>query len=518
MKHYSIKEISEHEKEGDCWIVIDGGVFDVSKFLSVHPGGKNILLSVAGTDCSYDFHQFHRDELLKKYQKLQIGTLPPSSSKERKPNQIEEYKGFNNFGVPILYASPSWYQDLPSPYYNESHKKFGFAMRAFVEEYIKPFSQDWDERGEVPVELLRKAQEKGWLAGSCGHQWPREFAGDVIAGNVNPEEWNGFHEIILHEELGRCGNPGVAAFFTLGITVCMQPIMQFGSNYLKEKVVRPVLHGDSIIALCITEPSAGSDVANIKCEAKKMVNGQYYVVNGCKKFITVGIYADFFLTVVRTGGNGRNGISVLIIEKSMPGVKVRRMKMSGSWASGTAFITFDDVKVPFENLVGKENHGFKYIMHNFNHERHWLIATAIRAARNCFEESFRYANKRKTFGKKLIEQDVIRAKLGNMVRQIESTQAWLEHLTYQINKMSHEEAMNKLGGQFALLKLQSTQVLEFCVKEAINVFGGLGYTRGGQGYIVENTYRSTKLMTIGGGSEEILLDFGVRQASKMSNL
>lgn len=511
MKQYSLREVSEHNKEKDCWVVIDGKVFDVSKFLALHPGGRNILFSVVGTDCSQQFHQFHRDELLQKYQKLQIGYLSGYKVEE---SRIDK----NWFGVPILYASPSWYQGLPSPYYNESHKKFRGAMHSFVLEQLRPFAEDWEEKGDVPHELTKKAKEAGWLPGCCGQKWPTKYAGDFIAGGVKPEEWDGFHELILHEELGHCGSGGVATFFTLGITVGIPPILQFGSEYLKEKVARSVLNGDAMIALCITEPTAGSDVANIKCEAKKTADDQFYIVNGTKKFITVGIYADFFLTAVRTGGKGHDGISFLLIEKTMPGVKIRRMKMSGAWASGTAFITFEDVKVPFENLVGKENQGFKYIMHNFNHERWYAAAGAIVAARGCFQESFRYANKRKTFGKKLIEQDVIRAKLGNMARQIESVHALLEHLTYQMKKMSHTEAMVKLGGQVALLKLQSTQVMEFCVKEAIQVFGGLGYTRGGQGGIVESTYRMSKLMTIGGGSEEILLDLGMRQASKMSKL
>lgn len=324
--------------------------------------------------------------------------------------------------------------------------------------------------------------------------------------------------MILHDELGKCGVGGVGSFITLGIAVAIPPILTFGSKYLKDKVIKPVLTGEKAICLAITEPSAGSDVASIQTSAKKSECGKFYIVNGEKKYITNGVYSDFFTVAVRTGGKGMGGISFLLIEKEFAGVKVKPMLMQGVWSSGTSYITFEDVKVPVENLIGEENQGFKYIMNNFNHERWMIICGAVRGARVCYEESFKYANKRKTFGKKLIESEVIRAKLGNMIRQIEATQAWLEFLTYQLTKMNHMEANLKLGGTFALLKVQSTQVLEFCAREAVQVFGGYGYQRGSQGGIIERAYRDAKVMTIGGGSEEILLDLGVRIAQKMAKL
>jgi alkylation response protein AidB-like acyl-CoA dehydrogenase len=238
-------------------------------------------------------------------------------------------------------------------------------------------------------------------------------------------------------------------------------------------------------------------------------------VNGEKKWITSGTFADYFTVAVRTGGKGMQGISMMLIERS-EGLKTRHMKCGGIWASGTSFVTFDNVKVPVENLIGKENEGFKYIMYNFNHERFTIIVQAIRLARCCYEESFHYAQKRKTFGKELIEHQVIRAKLGNMIRDIEACQSWLESLTYQMCKMSTVESNQKLGGSLALLKVQSTKLLEMCAREAVQIFGGLGYSRGGQGEVVERIYRDSKAVTIYGGSEEIMLDLGVRQAIKMN--
>jgi len=179
-------------------------------------------------------------------------------------------------------------------------------------------------------------------------------------------------------------------------------VLHFGNKALQEKVCRPCLMGEKVICLAITEPSAGSDVANLKTTAKLTPDGKHYIVNGEKKWITNGVFADYFTVAVRTGGPGAGGVSMLLIERS-EGIKTTQMKCSGVWPSGTTYITFEDVKVPVENLIGKENEGFKYIMYNFNHERWGVCVQALRFARVCVEESMRYAFKRKTFGKALIE-------------------------------------------------------------------------------------------------------------------
>jgi len=196
-----------------------------------------------------------------------------------------------------------------------------------------------------------------------------------------------------------------------------------------------------------------------------------------------------------------NGISVLLIERSFGGVSTRRMDCQGVWSSGTTYITFEDVKVPVENLIGKENGGFKVIMTNFNHERIGIIIQAVRFSRVCYEESVKYANKRRTFGQKLINHAVIRMKLAQMARQIEATYSWLESLIYQCQMMSDTEAMLKLGGAIAGCKAQSTLTFEFCAREASQIFGGLSYSRGGQGAKVERLYRDVRAYAIPGGSE-----------------
>lgn len=212
------------------------------------------------------------------------------------------------------------------------------------------------------------------------------------------------------------------------------------------------------------------------------------------------------------------GISLLLVERTMSGVKMRQMKCSGVWSSGTSYVTFEDVRVPKANLIGKENQGFKYIMLNFNQERLGVVVQALRFARVCYEDAVTYAHKRETFGKRLVDHPVIRFKLANMVRQIEAGQAWLEVLLHQMNNMTKDEAMMRLGGPIALLKAQSTQTFEFCAREAAQIFGGLAYTRGGQGERVERLYREVRAYAIPGGSEEIMLELGMRQSLKVAQL
>ena len=190
------------------------------------------------------------------------------------------------------------------------------------------------------------------------------------------------------------------------------------------------------------------------------------------------------------------------------------MDCMGVWASGTTFVTFDEVRVPVENLIGNENEGFKYIMHNFNHERWGFVVQANRFARVCYEEAFTYAHRRRTFGKRLIDHAVIRHKLAEMIRQIEATHNLLENITYQMNTLSEEQKPKMLAGITALAKVQATKVFEFCAREAAQIFGGASYVRGGQGEKVERLYRDVRAYAIPGGSEEIMLDFGVRDSMK----
>ncbi|QDZ24412.1 acyl-CoA dehydrogenase [Chloropicon primus] len=416
------------------------------------------------------------------------------------------------YGTMVPFGDPSWYRGHNSPYYRDTHHAWRAKIRAFCESEIMPYCKEWDDEKKLPDDLLRKCYEAQILPASCGGQWPTEYVGP------GPADFDAFHELIMIDELSRCGSGGVMWGIMGGLAIGLPPVLQNASKYIKDKVAADCLNGSKRICLCITEPTHGSDVANLRTSAVKSKCGKFYVVNGEKKWITNGIMSDFFTVAVRTGGPGPQGISMVLIEKSMPGVKCRQMDCTGVWASGTTYITFDDVKVPVENLIGQEGHGFRYIMYNFNHERWMLIAQAVRFARVCLEESVKHAMRRKTFGKKLIEHPVIRLKIAEMARQVEATQAMLESLTYQMNTMSKEEQNLKLGGDTAMLKVQATKVYEYCARESQQILGGIAYTKGGLGEKVERLGREVRAYAIPGGSEEIMLDLSVRQAMKISKV
>lgn len=377
---------------------------------------------------------------------------------------------------------------------------------------------------------------RGYLAGLLGTAYQKDYVDNSIK-SVAPENWDLFHEMLVTDELSRCGSGGFVWNVIGGFGIGCPPLVKFGKKSLKDRILPGILNGDKRICLAITEPDAGSDVANLTCEAKLSEDGKHYIVNGEKKWITNGIWCDYFTTAVRTGGPGMNGVSLLLIEREHGGVSTRRMDCQGVWSSGTTYITFEDVKVPVENLLGKENQGFRgtllpqhstrplsltwilpVIMTNFNHERMGIIIQCLRFSRVCYEESVRYANKRKTFGKKLMEHPVIRMKLAHMARQIEASYNWLENLIFQCEKMSETEAMLRLGGPIAGLKAQATVTFEFCAREASQIFGGLSYSRGGQGGKVERLYRDVRAYAIPGGSEEIMLDLSMRQSMRVAKM
>lgn len=387
-------------------------------------------------------------------------------------------------------------------------------MRAWVDEEIQPNVNEWDEARKVPDEIYKQMGERGYLAGILGGEFPKHLT-DKRVKAVPPEKWDLFHELVVTDELSRAGSGGLVWNLIGGYGIGAPPVTRYGKDELVKRIMPGILAGDKRICLAITEPDAGSDVANLGCEAKLSEDGKHYIVNGEKKWITNGVYADYFTTAVRTGGPGMNGLSVLLIERENGGVSTRKMDCQGVWSSGTTYVTFEDTKVPVGNILGKENQGFKVIMTNFNHERMGIIIQCIRFSRVCYEESMKYAHKRKTFGKKLIDHPVIRLKLAHMARQIEASAAWCDNLIFQCERMGETQAMLTLGGAIAGLKAQSTTTFEFCAREASQIFGGLSYSRGGQGAKVERLYRDVRAYAIPGGSEEIMLDLSIRQALRV---
>lgn len=373
-----------------------------------------------------------------------------------------------------------------SPYYTADHEAFRDQLRRFVAKEITPYADQWDEAGEFPRALYGQAADIGLLQ----LNFPEAYGG-IPADR--------FYAIIASQELARAGSGGVVASL-MSHTIGCPPIAKLGSEHLKQKVLPGVLRGEKISALAITEPGGGSDVANLKTTAK--LDGDHYVVRGEKTFITSGMRADYYTVAVRTGDSGMGGISLLLIERDRPGFARTPLKKMGWWASDTATLHFDDCRVPAENLIGPENAGFRGIMLNFNDERLGLSASAIGFARVAYEDALDYARQRETFGKHLIRHQVIRHKLVDMAQRIEASQAFLERIAWALDNGENPVA------ELCMLKNQATQTMAFCASEAVQIFGGAGFMRGGR---VERIYREVKVNAIGGGAEEIMKDLASRQ-------
>lgn len=374
-----------------------------------------------------------------------------------------------------------------SPFYNQDHEEFRTQVKRFVEREIVPHIDAWEAAEQLPRELHRKAADAGLLQIS----FP-ESCGGVEVPDL-------FYLVVLTEELARAGSGGlIASLMSHGIAT--PPIAHTGNAEQKARFAAPVLAGEKIAALAITEPGGGSDVANLKTKAVR--EGEHYIVNGSKTFITSGMRADYITCAVRTGGEGMGGISLLVVEADMPGFTRSPLQKMGWWSSDTATLYFQDCRVPVANRIGPENMGFMAIMMNFNQERIMLAAQAWAFAQVCYEESLAYARERHTFGKPLIRNQVIRHKLADMKMRLDAVKAHLDVLTWRVSNKQMPVA------EVCLLKNHACTALEWIANEAMQIFGGAGYLRGSK---VERIYRETKVLTIGGGSLEIMKDLAGKQ-------
>jgi len=375
---------------------------------------------------------------------------------------------------------------MDSPFYTAEHEAFREVMRRFVAREIEPYASEWDEAGEFPRALYAKASEIGLL----GLGFPEEYGG--VAADQ-------FMKIVASQELARAGAGGISSSL-MSHSIGSPPIARAARPEVKARVLPEVLSGKKISALAITEPSGGSDVANLRTKARR--DGDHYVVSGEKTFITSGMRADYLTVAVRTGGEGAGGVSLLLIEGDTPGLSRTKLKKMGWWASDTATLHFDECRVPAENLIGEEGQGFKIIMQNFNSERMGMAASCTAYARVCVEEAIAYARERKAFGKPLSQHQVIRHKLVDMAQKVAASQAMLEMLAWRLGQGEAPVA------EICMLKNQATQTMAFCASEAVQIFGGAGFMRGVK---VERIYREVKVNAIGGGTEEIMKDLASRQ-------
>ncbi len=365
-------------------------------------------------------------------------------------------------------------------YFGPAHRMVRRSVKEFVDKEILPHIDDWEEMGEFPRDLYTKAADVGIL----GIGYPEEYGG--TPGDI-------FFQVAAWEEIMRCGSGGVAA--GLGsLNIAIPPILSHGTEEQKERFARPVIRGDKIAALAISEPGGGSDVAGLQTTAVR--ENDHYVVNGSKTFITSGCRADQITCAVRTGGEGPQGISLLVIEADTPGYSVsEKLKKTGWWASDTAQIFLDNCNVPVGNLIGEENQGFYGIMENFQSERLQLSVMANMTAQLALEASLQYVNQREAFGKPLAGFQVLRHKMVDMATLVEVSREFTYRVAAKIGAGINQVKEISMAKNFAC----STS--DKVTYDAVQIFGGYGFMRG---YPVERLYRDNRVLSIGGGTTEIM--------------
>jgi len=373
-------------------------------------------------------------------------------------------------------------------YFDPNHQLIRDAVRRFVEREIRPFVDEWEEAEGFPRELYLKAG----AAGILGMGYPEALGGS--------HEGDVFAKVAASEELMRCGSAGLVA--GLGsLDIGLPPVVKWGRPALRERVAPQVLSGEKIMALAITEPGGGSDVANLQTRAVR--DGDCYRVNGSKTFITSGIRADFYTVAVRTGEPGFAGISLLLIEKGTPGFSVgRQLKKMGWWASDTAELFFEDCRVPMANLIGAENMGFACIMGNFQNERLALALMANMTSQLALEQSLSWARQREAFGKPIGKFQVLKHRLAEMATQLEVSREF----TYrQAAKMAAGQSVIK---EISMAKNFATDTADRITYDAVQILGGSGYMRDS---LVERLYRDNRILSIGGGTREVMNEIIAKQ-------
>jgi alkylation response protein AidB-like acyl-CoA dehydrogenase/putative sterol carrier protein len=370
---------------------------------------------------------------------------------------------------------------MSSYYFSEEHDLFRQGLRDFLQKEVIPFIDEWEENEQIPKTLWKKFGDMGYL----GLNYPESFGG---------ADADFFYSVVFLEEIARCFSGGFTITPSVQQYMASPYIFKHGSGFLKDKYLRKAISGEWVCSIAITEPGAGSDAANIQTKAERQ--GDYFVVNGSKTFITNAYYGAFIITAVKTDPKaGINGVSLLIIDRNAAGLTARKLKKLGWHASDTAELGFDEVKVPVENLIGEEGQGFFYLMGGLQLERLAGALSAIAGCEHALEYTLQYANEREAFGRKINKFQVLRHRIAQMAAEIEATKYFIYHCC-----RLHADGVYAVK-ESSMAKLLATELSDKVMYQCLQFFGGYGYM---EEFKIARMFRDSRVGTIGGGTSEIM--------------
>ena len=370
---------------------------------------------------------------------------------------------------------------MKSRYFTEEHELFRQSLRAFLEKEAVPFIDEWEAGGRIPRDIWKKMGQMGFL----GLSYPEAFGGANL---------DFFFYVVFNEEIGRINSGGFIITQQVVQYMSGPYILKYGSEQLKQKYLPGIISGDLISSIGITEPGAGSDVQNIQTRAIRQ--GNYYLVNGAKTFITNGVYGDFIVTVVKTQPEaGSAGISLLVIDRNAEGVSARKLKKLGWHASDTAELNFDNVKVPVENLIGEEGQGFYYLMNGLQLERLCFIPGSVSSMECAIGGALQYMSERRAFGRPLDKFQILRHRIAQLASEVEALKAFSYHCCQIYAEGIYDVKLCSMA------KLICTELHEKVATQCLQFYGGYGYM---EEYPMARMYRDVRVGTIGGGSSEIM--------------
>ena len=370
-------------------------------------------------------------------------------------------------------------------YYTKEHKQVRKAFREFIKKEINPYIDEWEEAGIAPLhDLFKKMGDLGYLGLRYDPKW----------GGEGLDYW---YELVMLEELGNIECGGISMAISVQTNMATPAIAQFGSDYLKETYLKPAVQGDMVAAIAVTEPDAGSDVASLQTTAKR--EGDHYILNGSKTFITNGTQADYLTLLARTSDEpGYHSFGLFVVPTNIDGFVVsKKLDKLGMRSSDTAELFFDNMKIPVENLIGKEGEGFIYQMQQFQHERFACLPMTYVSLRNTINMTLEHLRSRVVFGKPLIAKQVLRHRLAQWLTEIEA----LESLTYHIVRMKSEGI--DATKEISMGKLLAGQLSNKVTGGCLQMYGGLGFTNEMK---ISRAFRDSRLTAIGGGANEVMCE------------